>query len=218
MTESVCESITLTSFSIICQHCRREIKRTQFPLQMHGVNLLLSLRARLKPTHPESSNVMFLFWACYVKEPFYKCEPRPKEVLKSAGPSGFWSLWHKSIHFYGFTLLVLDTFMQTLSLEELLLSGVTLLWNIQWLCKNGIEITHGEGVEWECFWGNAGWVGCCLYSSDHICWDTNQLWQGHIQGVGKVVYLEKHYGRIIHHHFDNSPVKNQLWQHIALFH
>jgi len=50
MTESVSESITLTSFSIICQHCRREIKRTQFPLQMHGVNLL-SLRARLKPTH-----------------------------------------------------------------------------------------------------------------------------------------------------------------------
>jgi len=59
MTESVSESITLTSFSIICQHCRREIKRTQFPLQMHGVNLL-SLRARLKPTHIQRA-VMWCF-------------------------------------------------------------------------------------------------------------------------------------------------------------
>lgn len=38
----VCESITLASFSIICQHCHREIKRSQFPLQMHSLNLLLS--------------------------------------------------------------------------------------------------------------------------------------------------------------------------------
>lgn len=64
-----------------------------------------------------------------------------------------------------------------------------------------------------CFWGDAGWVGCCLYSFYHIWRDANWLWQGHIQGVGKVTYLEKHYGRIIQHHFDNSLSKSTLTAH-----
>lgn len=156
--QSVWESITLASFSIICQHCRREIKRTQFPLQTHGLNLLLSPHTSLKPTHPESSNVMFLFWAYYVKEPFLQVWAKTKRSGQ------IWRSWFlkpvTQIHLiYGCTLLGLDTFMQTLLLEELSVSGVTLLWNFRdsvkmaWFCNRSqrecVRMFFGEcGVSW----------------------------------------------------------------------
>lgn len=100
-TVCMCESITLASFSIICQHCRREIKRTQFPLQTRSLNLLRSI----SPAPIWSQRIQTAVMQCYsalfslpVHEGtwFCKCESMLKQSGKIQGPN-FWRLWHKFI-------------------------------------------------------------------------------------------------------------------------
>lgn len=108
------------------------------------------------------------------------------KTKKSGGPAWFLKPVTQINLVYGYKLLVLDShcYYKYYGLVAWLFR------NLQWLS-----------------------VGCCLYSFYHIWRDANRLWQGHIQGVLKVAYLEKHYGKIIHHHFDNSLSKSTLTAH-----